>query len=174
MLLKSTFSKVIGAVILVVVVWGGYFLYLRNSQSKAQINNQSLIYNQNTESKKLNLETVEVADTGEERARGLMYRLEMCEKCGMLFIFQYSEPLSFWMRNTYIPLDILFMDENGKIVKIHQNTQVKDDKNLYESGTSAMFVLEVNAGYSKNNNLQEGDIINLSELLRNTKEYQFV
>jgi len=172
-LLKTTFSKVIGAVILIVMVWGGYFLYLKNSQIKAQISDQTLVLNSQTESKKLNLEMVEIADTGEERARGLMYRLEMCQKCGLLFIFQYSERLSFWMRNTYIPLDIIFLDENGKIIKIHPDTQIKNDKILYESGSPAMYALEVNAGYSKSNNLQEGDTINLTELLRNTKEYQF-
>ena len=65
----------------------------------------------------------EFADTEYDRQRGLMFRKTMQEGQGMLFIFPVEEMQSFWMRNTYIPLDILFIDANKKIVTIHKNTK---------------------------------------------------
>ena len=66
---------------------------------------------------------VEIADTSLERAQGLMFRAELKEYQGMLFIFPISEKHSFWMKNTLIPLDIIWIDENKKIVYIYENAQ---------------------------------------------------
>lgn len=173
MFTKTTLSKVISVAVAVLLVLSGYFFYLDQTQKQSQIRDQGLNSNAFKDGKILDLEVVEVADSAQERARGLMYRLELCEKCGMLFVFQYPEQLSFWMRNTYIPLDIIFLDENGKITKINANTEPKNEEILYDSRSPAMYALEVNAGYSKANNIQDGDLINLNELLNNAKPYQF-
>src|SRR3989344_2335385 len=66
---------------------------------------------------------VEIADTSLERAQGLMFRAELKEYQGMLFIFPISEKHSFWMKNTFIPLDIIWIDENFEIVYIYENAQ---------------------------------------------------
>lgn len=83
----------------------------------------------------------EVADTPEARERGLMHRTELADGHGMLFVFQDMAPRSFWMRDTYIPLDIAFLDRDQVIVDIQQMEPETDE--LTESSAPAMFALEV-------------------------------
>lgn len=104
---------------------------------------------------------VEVADNVTLRARGLMYRKSIPDNSGMIFIFDIEDYQGFWMKNTYIALDILFVNANKEIVTIHTNTTPMSDRN-YESTKPAMYVVEVNAGYCIKNNIKEGDIINFT------------
>lgn len=87
----------------------------------------------------------EVARTPEQRARGLMYRDELPEGTGMLFVFEDLAPRSFWMRNTYIPLDIAFLDTDRRIVDIQQMQPL--DERFTDSAAPAMFALEVPQGW---------------------------
>ena len=66
---------------------------------------------------------VEIADNETERAKGLMYRKELPEGQGMLFDFQRDQEVSFWMQNTYIPLDMIFIRGDGRILRIAENTE---------------------------------------------------
>lgn len=106
---------------------------------------------------------VEIADTSEERTKGLMYRENMEENHGMFFIFDSESELNFWMKNTYIPLDIIFFDVDKKVLSIHKNVQPckNDPCELYSSLRPAKYVLEVNAGVSDLLNVQEGDKITI-------------
>lgn len=101
---------------------------------------------------------IEIADNDEKRAEGLMYRTEMADNQGMLFIFPREEMQSFWMRNTGISLDILFVNADNKIVTIHNHTETYSD-NSYPSTAPAKFVVEVNAGFCEKYNINEGDKI---------------
>ena len=87
----------------------------------------------------------EVARTAEERAQGLMYREELADGRGMLFVFERPELRSFWMQNTYIPLDIAYIDAGQRIVDILAMEPLSDD--LYESTQPALFALEVPQGW---------------------------
>lgn len=87
----------------------------------------------------------EVADTPEARERGLMFRTELGESEGMLFVYASEAPRAFWMRDTFLPLDIAFMDEAQVIVDI-QSMEPETDT-LHESRFPAMFALEVNQGW---------------------------
>ncbi|MEM6769048.1 MAG: DUF192 domain-containing protein [Bacteroidota bacterium] len=90
--------------------------------------------------------------------QGLMWRTEMAADQGMLFLMPVEKPQSFWMKNTYIPLDIIFADANKKIVKIRRNTTPRSlDQVLSEE--PALYVLEVNAGFADRHKLKEGDIL---------------
>ena len=89
---------------------------------------------------------VEIVQEDEARQKGLMNREEMHENQGMLFVFEVSQILSFWMRNTFIPLDIAFIDENGAIVDI-QRMEPLDESVQYISAKPALYALEVNAGW---------------------------
>lgn len=101
---------------------------------------------------------IEIADDFDERAVGMMYRKEMKEDKGMLFIFSKPENQGFWMKNTYIPLDLMYIDSNFKIVTIHENTVPLSLKSL-SSGVKVKYVLEVNAGFCKRHNIKEGSLI---------------
>jgi len=99
---------------------------------------------------------LEIADTDFDRQLGLMYRHSMEMNQGMLFIFPVQEPLSFWMRNTYISLDMIFVNADKKIVTIHKNTKTLSDQS-YASTEQAQYVVEVLAGFSDKYSLKVGD-----------------
>ena len=101
---------------------------------------------------------IEIADNTPERMQGLMYRKSMDENRGMLFIFQDYEQRGFYMRNTIIPLDIIFLDSAKQVLKIHKNTTPFSERTL-ESGMPAKFVVEVNAGYTDRYGIEDGDRI---------------
>lgn len=101
---------------------------------------------------------IEVADNNQSRARGLMYRRSLPENAGMLFIQGMEEMQSFWMKNTYIPLDILFVNADKKIVTIHANTAPLKEWN-YASTEPALYVVEVNAGFTNRHGIRTGDAI---------------
>lgn len=89
---------------------------------------------------------------------GLMYRRSMLEDRGMLFIFPDVRPRSFWMKNCYISLDIIFVDENKQIVTIQRNTKPFSEQSV-PSFKPAKYVLEVNAGTAAKLNWKEGDVL---------------
>ncbi|AXG72306.1 hypothetical protein KORDIASMS9_04577 [Kordia sp. SMS9] len=106
---------------------------------------------------------IEFAETNYERETGLMYRKSMDNNQAMLFIFDSSLPRSFYMRNTYIPLDIIYLDEHKKIVSIQENAQPLNEEGL-PSEKPAMYVLEVNAGLTAKWSLEAGDRMTFQKL----------
>lgn len=104
---------------------------------------------------------IEIADNEAKTIQGLMYRKSMEENQGMLFIFPKAEEHSFWMKNTMISLDIIFVNTDKKIIKIHKNTTPLSTKSL-PSGGLTLYVVEVNAGYTNKYGINEGDMINFT------------
>ncbi len=102
--------------------------------------------------------TVEVVDTPETRAQGLMYRQELADDAGMLFDFREERPVSFWMRNTYIPLDMLFIEADGTILNIHVNARPHDTTSIPSDGP-VRFVLEIPGGQSEELGISAGDTV---------------
>jgi uncharacterized protein len=102
--------------------------------------------------------TIEIADNEQETTQGLMYRRMMPDSCGMLFIFPNSEPRNFWMKNTYIPLDIMFLDDSKKIITIQANRTPFSEEQI-PSFDNAKYVLEVNAGYCQRKGVVKGDLV---------------
>ncbi|WP_342316079.1 DUF192 domain-containing protein [Lysobacter sp. FW306-1B-D06B] len=103
--------------------------------------------------------TVEVADDDAERARGLMFRDEMAADRGMLFIHERQEPLAYWMKNTKIPLDILYFDSARKLVSQQRDVppcSLGDGCPPYPSNAPARYVLELNAGQAARLGLKDG------------------
>ncbi|MFK7781995.1 DUF192 domain-containing protein [Psychroserpens sp.] len=101
---------------------------------------------------------IEIADDEYSTQTGLMYRKSMQNNQGMLFIFPNSDYRSFYMKNTEIPLDIIYISEDKRIVSIQKNAKPFDETSL-PSEAPAKYVLEVNAGLSKTWNLEKGDLI---------------
>jgi len=102
---------------------------------------------------------IEIADTDFDRQLGLMFRRTMEENQGMLFNFPAEEMQSFWMRNTFIPLDLIFINSAKQIVTIIKNTEPLTDSN-HSSTKPAKYVLEVNAGFTEKYSISEGDRVN--------------
>lgn len=99
---------------------------------------------------------VELADEPEERRVGLMYRTELEEDAGMLFDFGEPQQISMWMKNTLIPLDMAFIDEQGVIRRIAANTTPRSLESI-PSGAAVISVLEVNGGAFERLGVKEGD-----------------
>lgn len=98
----------------------------------------------------------EVAATAEERAEGLMYRDEVPDGTGMLFVFEDSQPRAFWMANTYVALDVAYMDPSYRIVDIIAMEPLVTDS--YPSDAPAMFALEVRQGWFAEQGIGVGDV----------------
>jgi uncharacterized membrane protein (UPF0127 family) len=100
--------------------------------------------------------TVEVVDTPASRQRGLMYRTDLGDDAGMLFDFFDEQPVSFWMMNTYIPLDMLFIGNDGVIRSVHANARPHDRTGI-PSGAPVRFVLEIPGGRAAALGIKAGD-----------------
>ncbi len=98
----------------------------------------------------------EIADDDAERARGLMYRREMARENGMLFQFQAPEPQSFWMRNTHLSLDLIFIGPDGRVLNIAERATPYSDAPIPSRGP-AIGVLEINGGLAREMGIAEGD-----------------
>lgn len=99
---------------------------------------------------------VEVVDTPESRAKGLMFVQELADDAGMLFDFKEERQVSFWMRNTFIPLDMIFIGADGVVKTIHVNARPHDVTSI-PSEVPVQFVLEIPGGRSVEIGLEPGD-----------------
>jgi len=109
--------------------------------------------------------TVELADTPELRERGLMFRRDMPADAGMLFIHDNEEPLAYWMKNTYIPLDILYFDSKLRLISAQLGVPPCGDQPrcpTFASAGPAQYVLELNAGQAVALDLKPGDPLRLT------------
>ncbi len=107
--------------------------------------------------------TVEIADTPAERARGLMFRKSMPEDHGMLFIFPYDEQLSFWMKNTLIPLSIAYISADGEVREIYHMSP--ESLEAIQSEHAVRYALEVNQGLFAKWGVKPHDYVTLPPLL---------
>ena len=100
----------------------------------------------------------ELASTPEERSRGLMHRTQLGEREAMLFLFPSERPLSFWMKNTLIPLDMIFIKANRKVLGIVENAEPLSETSRFVEGTS-QFVLEIRGGLAKTLGIDAGQSV---------------
>lgn len=105
---------------------------------------------------------IEIADNDYKTQTGLMYRTSMKEKQGMLFVFPNEQPRAFYMKNTEIPLDILYFNSKMVLIDFHENTTPLSEKSIPSSGP-AKYVLEINAGLSEKWGIERGDTFEFSK-----------
>ena len=107
--------------------------------------------------------TVEIAADDASRTRGLMDRTEMAPDHGMLFVFEDDAPRAFWMKNTKIPLDMLFFDADRRLVSVQRDVPpcLADPCRGYSSGAPARYVLELNAGQARTRGVAPGDALQI-------------
>lgn len=99
---------------------------------------------------------VEIADEPQERSKGLMFRRDMAPEHGMLFDYGKEQPASFWMSNTYIPLDMIFVKADGTIESIAERTTPMSERSIRSQGP-VRYVLEINGGLSDELGIEAGD-----------------
>jgi len=156
-------------VVFLMLSLGGYFLFtgsnkeLRTSEStlgykQFDFRRDGELTFQTADGKFISQIEIEIADDMVERAVGLMYREKMGANQGMLFIFPQEEYQSFWMKNTVLPLDIVFVNKKNEIVTIHNDATPFSEDSL-PSTAPAIYVVEVNAGYMQQHGIKEGDKI---------------
>ncbi|MGR3712283.1 MAG: DUF192 domain-containing protein [Shimia sp.] len=109
--------------------------------------------------------SVEVADTEAERAQGLMNRESMPSGAGMLFIYDRPQPASFWMRNTLIPLDLLFANAKGVVQHIHHEA-IPLDETPIPGGDAVLYVLEINGGLARAMGISVGSEMRHAEMMQ--------
>ena len=102
--------------------------------------------------------SVEIAQTGAERATGLMHREEMAGDHGMLFRFEAPRPITMWMKNTLIPLDMIFIRPDGTVAGFHENAEPHSEA-VIASPEPVLFVLELNGGKADEMGLAKGDTV---------------
>ncbi len=127
-------------------------------QYNIKFNKQGEVYFQDKNKNMVKGIDVEIAETPETRHTGLMYRNSMEESQGMLFIFDKEEPQGFYMKNTIMPLDIIFINGKKEIVKIYKNTTPFSEDDL-PSIKPILYLVEVKAGFTDKYNIKEGDAI---------------
>lgn len=106
---------------------------------------------------------VEIADTEAERAQGLMHRASLPHDAGMLFVFERPQRVSFWMKNTLIPLDMLFVSADGTVERIKEMAAPEDETPI-PGGTDVEFVLEINGGQAKQLGIAAGAVMRYSAI----------
>jgi len=107
--------------------------------------------------------TLEVARTQAAHERGLMDRSELAPDAGMLFVFDQSSPHGFWMKNTLIPLDMLFLGDDGRVLSVVERKPLTED--VTDGGVASRYVLEVNGGWARAHGLARGDQVTLENVL---------
>ena len=161
---KKSHVKIFGVIILILALVA--FLIVNNflkKDSEPEVKyytftkDGELIFSDSLGTEKIKID-IEIADTEYKRQLGLMNRKSMEENEGMLFIFNEERLQSFWMLNTLISLDIMFVNKEKKIVTIHKSTTPLSQQS-YPSSEPAIYVVEVVGGFSDKNNILPGDKI---------------
>ena len=101
---------------------------------------------------------LETADEPEERSRGLMHRKSLDQREGMIFDFEQSQPIGMWMKNTFIPLDMIFLDAKRRVLFIHHQAQ-PHSLDIIRSPRAARYTVELNGGAAKTYGLGLGDLV---------------
>ena len=101
---------------------------------------------------------VELAITAQDKAQGLMHRDTLPDRAGMLFIYPDPQPVAFWMRNTLIPLDMIFINEQGRVSHVHHNAIPLDETPIY-GGDAIKAVLEINAGLAERYGISDTSMV---------------
>jgi len=164
---NNKLAKIVSGIVIVAFL---LFLVLSNLPQNQKSENNTMVKSslkfqkdgeltfQSADGKYISMIDIEIADDDNKRTTGLMDRISMEEKQGMLFLFPYESIQSFWMKNTVISLDIIFVNRNNEIVTIHKDT-TPFDMGSYPSTKPASQVVEVIAGYTDLYNINIGDKI---------------
>lgn len=149
------FKKIFLLLIILVVFSVLFFIFLKNNNSDKRFEELNINYVKIGEQ----VVKVELASTVESQEKGLSGREKLEENTGMLFVFKDSGIYPFWMKDMKFNLDLIWLDEAGKIVFIKKNVSPDSFPESFSNNKNAKYVLEVLAGFSEKNNLKEGNFV---------------
>lgn len=161
----KNYNQIFKIVVIILILAGAAFWVINNVFPGRKADNEFtfkkngvLTFLDSTGNTKAKID-IQIANTDFDRQLGLMFRKSMSENQGMLFEFPQESVQSFWMRNTYISLDMIFVNTDKKIITIHKNTKILSDQS-YQSTGPAKYVIEVDAGFSSRFDIKVGDSVN--------------
>lgn len=174
--MKSTLLKSFIFIILVLLITtsGFYFYNLNKTSNSANSKDKTEVASSNLEAKRFDFESLEIANNDNERSTGFKYRTDICDKCAILFIFEYPLKVDFWMKDTPSSLDIIFITDNGRVTDVHKNTNPYQVEPKYKSSEKIKYTLEVKAGISQTLDINKGDLIDIKYLINQGKDFQFL
>jgi len=154
--MKPEPKRIVLFIVIIALLIGFFVAYVKNTADKID-------YVEIYAADNKILVNVEIADDSQEWAQGLMFRKNLDENSGMLFIFPDEQTRGFWMKNTLIPLDIIFVSSNLTIIDIKENFGPceTDPCQVYTSKAPAKYVLEVNGGFVEKKGIKVGDRIKI-------------
>lgn len=159
---KSTVQfAVIGVAVTAVLVVAAFLLWPEPVADHLAFKKEGTLTFLNSSGDDLRTIDVEIADDSLSRKVGMMYRRDMAYSQGMLFVFEEVKLQSFWMHNTYLSLDLMYVDRDSAIVTIHTDAKPLSNAPLY-STKEAQFVVEVKAGFVERYGIKEGDRISVT------------
>lgn len=156
----GTYKLLLFFILFTIVIIALFVLVIPYTQNSSLVMRQDKeIFTYINESKNIYTLELEVADTPTEREKGLMYRENIEDGYGMLFVFPEEQYITFWMKNTLVSLDIIFLDSDFVITTIHKNTKANQITELYKSGSPNKYVIEVKSGWAEETNARIGEKI---------------
>jgi uncharacterized membrane protein (UPF0127 family) len=161
--LKATNRNQLIIIITILIVG---FIYVNFYKTSELILSANFVSKENVKSKEYKLTIVSNA---KDRAKGLMFVKELPKNEGMLFVFPKEEKHTFWMKNTYIALDMIFLDSNQKVVGVLENVPPLNTKQR-DLGLSSKYVVELNAGEAKEEKIEEGSTLVVNGQLPNAND----
>ena len=153
---KRIVSPIIAALIVILYFIISPFSGKPTSDEEYMFKKQGELTFYSADAKPITKIDIQIAATDYDRQLGLMFRKSMNENRGMLFIFPVSQIQNFWMKNTEMSLDMIFVDSSKQIVTIHKNTKIMSEQ-TYASTKPALYVIEVDAGFTDKYKIQVGD-----------------
>lgn len=139
-------STLFSLILLAFVVWAGWFFFYKNKPPRITFPSGTVI-------------NVIIADTPALREKGLSKREILRDDEGMLFVFDTLDRHKIWMKDMYFPIDIIWLDENFKIIDIYKGASISSYPNTFQPQSDAGFVIEVNSGIVSRNNIKVGDVV---------------
>lgn len=139
-------STLFSLILLAFVVWAGWFFFYKNKPPRITFPSGTVI-------------NVVIADTPALREKGLSKREILRDDEGMLFVFDTLDRHKIWMKDMYFPIDIIWLDENFKIIDIYKGASISTYPNTFQPQSDAGFVIEVNSGFVSRNNIQVGNVV---------------
>jgi len=155
--IKNKKKTILVSLALLTTITSVYYFFFWTSPEKVKVKIKDKTY------------TLEMAKTIAQKTKGLSQRESLCSDCGMIFVYSFEQRLPFWMKDTLLTLDIIWLDQNGRIVHLEKTVPPKSKNEngnykLYNPSAKAQYVIELNAGQIDQLQLNTGDLIDLSSL----------